>query len=289
MAMRWRCWRSSKSVTPTGGLSAGPPAAEKAVEAGSKSGEIVLARVLVNRQAGATDVAHAITLLQDAARDSESDAAVDAQMLLGLIYASGVHGPEDDVKASEYFKGSSSLSRTGYAEYWAGMMFQQGEKGFIEPNKQKALHWLNVSCPEGLIPAAKSLTGLVKDKSPALSRRRVLLGGFIKLAQHFAFIGQRFLRSNLCSHLAITSTASALPTTFSAVRAISRIRSTPAIKASPSSGIPTLPGGQQHHEGDARHAGDPFRGHHQGQHRVISCQIERSIPYSWAIKIAAML
>lgn len=123
--------------------------AEKAVEAGSKSGEIVLARVLVNRQAGATDVAHAITLLQDAARDSESDAAVDAQMLLGLIYASGVHGPEDDVKASEYFKGSSSLSRTGYAEYWAGMMFQQGEKGFIEPNKQKALHWLNVSCLEG--------------------------------------------------------------------------------------------------------------------------------------------
>ena len=29
------------------------------------------------------------------------------------------------------------------------MMFQQGEKGFIEPNKQKALHWLNVSCLEG--------------------------------------------------------------------------------------------------------------------------------------------
>ena len=123
--------------------------AEKAVKVGSKSGEIVLARVLVNRQAGPTDVAHAITLLQDAARDSESDAAVDAQMLLGLIYASGVHGPEDDVKASEYFKGSSALSRTGYAEYWAGMMFQQGEKGFIEPNKQKALHWLNVSCLEG--------------------------------------------------------------------------------------------------------------------------------------------
>lgn len=94
--------------------------AEKAVEAGSKSGEIVLARVLVNRQAGATDVAHAITLLQDAARDSESDAAVDAQMLLGLIYASGVHGPEDDVKASEYFKGSSSLSRTGYANTGPG-------------------------------------------------------------------------------------------------------------------------------------------------------------------------
>ena len=57
--------------------------AEKAVEAGSKSGEIVLARVLVNRQAGATDVAHAITLLQDAARDSESDAAVDARCCWG--------------------------------------------------------------------------------------------------------------------------------------------------------------------------------------------------------------
>lgn len=150
MAMRWRCWRSSKSVTPQqADYPQARQLAEKAVEAGSKSGEIVLARVLVNRQAGATDVAHAITLLQDAARDSESDAAVDAQMLLGLIYASGVHGPEDDVKASEYFKGSSSLSRTGYAEYWAGMMFQQGEKGFIEPNKQKALHWLNVSCLEG--------------------------------------------------------------------------------------------------------------------------------------------
>ncbi len=148
--MRWRCWRSSKSVTPNRRTIRRPASwRKKAVEAGSKSGEIVLARVLVNRQAGATDVAHAITLLQDAARDSESDAAVDAQMLLGLIYASGVHGPEDDVKASEYFKGSSSLSRTGYAEYWAGMMFQQGEKGFIEPNKQKALHWLNVSCLEG--------------------------------------------------------------------------------------------------------------------------------------------
>ncbi len=149
--MRWRCWRSSKSVTPNRRTIRRPASwRKKAVEAGSKSGEIVLARVLVNRQAGATDVAHAITLLQDAARDSESDAAVDAQMLLGLIYASGVHGPEDDVKASEYFKGSSSLSRTGYAEYWAGMMFQQGEKGFIEPNKQKALHWLNVSCTGGV-------------------------------------------------------------------------------------------------------------------------------------------
>jgi hypothetical protein len=42
-----------------------------------------------------------------------------------------------------------SLSRTGYAEYWAGMLFRQGEKGFITPNKQKALYWLNLSCTEG--------------------------------------------------------------------------------------------------------------------------------------------
>lgn len=147
--MRWRCWRSSKSVTPNRRTIRRPASWRKKPSRPAVNPEIVLARVLVNRQAGATDVAHAITLLQDAARDSESDAAVDAQMLLGLIYASGVHGPEDDVKASEYFKGSSSLSRTGYAEYWAGMMFQQGEKGFIEPNKQKALHWLNVSCLEG--------------------------------------------------------------------------------------------------------------------------------------------
>lgn len=119
------------------------------MQTGSRAGEIVLARVLVNQQAGTPNYPHAISLLQHAAQDPESDSAVDAQMLLGLIYASGVHSPEDDVKATQYFKESSALSRTGYAEYWAGMLFQQGEKGFIEPNKQKALHWLNVSCQEG--------------------------------------------------------------------------------------------------------------------------------------------
>ena len=123
--------------------------AEKAVQVGSKAGEIILARVLVNQQAGQTDYSHAIILLQDAAQDPESDSAVDAQMLLGLIYASGVQITEDDARATDYFKRSSSLSRTGYAEYWAGMMFLQGEQGFIEPNQQKALHWLNVSCQEG--------------------------------------------------------------------------------------------------------------------------------------------
>ena len=54
---------------------------------------------------------------------------------------------------------SSRCPKTAGAEYWAGMMFLQGEQGFIEPNQQKALHWLNVSCQEGLIPAAKSSTG----------------------------------------------------------------------------------------------------------------------------------
>ncbi|TCW12404.1 hypothetical protein EDF73_107207 [Raoultella sp. BIGb0138] len=123
--------------------------AEKSVQAGSKAGEIILARVLVNHQAGETNYTHAIALLQDAAQDPENDSAVDAQMLLGLIYASGVQIAEDDALATHYFKRSSSLSRTGYAEYWAGMMFLLGEKGFIEPNQQKALHWLNVSCQEG--------------------------------------------------------------------------------------------------------------------------------------------
>lgn len=88
-------------------------------------------------------------LLQDVVWDSESDVVVDVQMLLGLIYVSGVYGLEDDVKVSEYFKGSLLFFCIGYVEYWVGMMFQQGEKGFIELNKQKVLYWFNVSCLEG--------------------------------------------------------------------------------------------------------------------------------------------
>ncbi|EGT0668761.1 MULTISPECIES: Sel1 family TPR-like repeat protein YjcO [Citrobacter] len=123
--------------------------AEKATQAGSKAGEITLARILVNTQAGRTDYPKAITLLQNASEDLENDSAVDAQMLLGLIYANGVGIPADDEKATWYFKRSSAISRTGYSEYWAGMMFLNGEQGFIEKNKQKALHWLNLSCMEG--------------------------------------------------------------------------------------------------------------------------------------------
>ncbi|ENF7817219.1 sel1 repeat family protein [Enterobacter soli] len=123
--------------------------AQQATIAGSKRGAIMLARVLVNTQAGKTDYPQAIKLLQTATEDIDSDSAVDAQLLLGLIYANGVEVAQDDAKAASWFKRSSSLSRTGYAEYWAGMLFQQGEKGFITPNKQKALYWLNLSCTEG--------------------------------------------------------------------------------------------------------------------------------------------
>lgn len=64
--------------------------AEKAANAGSKAGEITLARILVNTQAGRPDYPKAISLLQKASEDLDNDSAVDAQMLLGLIYANGV-------------------------------------------------------------------------------------------------------------------------------------------------------------------------------------------------------
>lgn len=123
--------------------------AQQATIAGSKRGAIMLARLLVNTQAGKTDYPRAIELLQNATGDSDTDSAVDAQMLLGLIYANGVEVVQDDAKAESWLKRSSDISRTGYAEYWAGMVFLQGEKGFITPNKQKALYWLNLSCTEG--------------------------------------------------------------------------------------------------------------------------------------------
>ena len=123
--------------------------AQQATIAGSKRGAIMLARILVNTQAGKTDYPQAIELLKSATDDIDNDSAVDAQMLLGLIYANGVEMAQDDAQAQSWLKRSSALSRTGYAEYWAGMVFQQGEKGFITPNKQKALYWFNLSCSEG--------------------------------------------------------------------------------------------------------------------------------------------
>ncbi|AYN29956.1 MULTISPECIES: tetratricopeptide repeat protein [Buttiauxella] len=123
--------------------------AEQAVAHGSKPGSVVLARILVNTQAGKPDYSKAMQLLESASQDIESDSAVDAQMFYGMLYANGVGVVQDDDKAAFWFKRSSALSRTGYAEYWAGMLFLNGEKGFIATNKQKALHWLNVSCTEG--------------------------------------------------------------------------------------------------------------------------------------------
>ncbi|HHQ9023420.1 TPA: tetratricopeptide repeat protein [Escherichia coli] len=133
----------------SGDLSKAEYWAQKAAQAGSKEGEVTLAHILVNTQAGKPDYPKAISLLENASEDLENDSAVDAQMLLGLIYANGVGIKADDDKATWYFKRSSAISRTGYSEYWAGMMFLNGEEGFIEKNKQKALHWLNLSCMEG--------------------------------------------------------------------------------------------------------------------------------------------
>ncbi|HFZ8994569.1 TPA: Sel1 family TPR-like repeat protein YjcO [Citrobacter freundii] len=137
--------------------------AEKAAKAGSKAGEITLARILVNTQAGKPDYSQAITLLQNASENLDSDVAADAQMLLGLIYANGVGVAADDNKAAWYFKRSSIISRTGYSEYWAGMMFLNGEPGFIEKNKQKALHWLNLSCTEGFDTGCEEFEKLTNE------------------------------------------------------------------------------------------------------------------------------
>ena len=68
--------------------------AEKAAQAGSKEGEVTLAHILVNTQAGKPDYPKAISLLENASEDLENDSAVDAQMLLGLIYANGVGSEE---------------------------------------------------------------------------------------------------------------------------------------------------------------------------------------------------
>jgi TPR repeat protein len=109
--------------------------AQQATIAGSKRGAIMLARLLVNTQAGKTDYPQAIKLLQTATDDIDNDSAVDAQMLLGLIYANGVSMAQDDAQAQMWFKRSSALSRTGYAEYWAGMVFPAGRKRVYCPEQ----------------------------------------------------------------------------------------------------------------------------------------------------------
>ncbi|MNP63732.1 hypothetical protein D3C76_1591660 [compost metagenome] len=90
--------------------------------------------------------------------------------------------------------------------------------------------------------------------------------------------------------MAITSTASAFPTTFSAVRAMSRIRSTPAINARPSSGIPTLPSVASSTTKETPGTpAIPFDVTISVSTSTISCHRDRSIPYNWAMKIAAIL
>lgn len=107
--------------------------AQQATIAGSKRGAIMLARVLVNTQGGKTDYPQAIKLLQTATEDIDNDSAVDAQMLLGLIYANGVEVAQDDALAASWFKRSSSLSRTGYAEYWQGCCSSRARKALSRP------------------------------------------------------------------------------------------------------------------------------------------------------------
>ena len=70
-------------------------------------------------------------------------------MLLGLIYANGV-----GIKATMTRQPGISNAALQFPEpvipsTGRGMMFLNGEEGFIEKNKQKALHWLNLSCMEG--------------------------------------------------------------------------------------------------------------------------------------------
>lgn len=95
--------------------------AEKAAQAGSKEGEVTLAHILVNTQAGKPDYPKAISLLENASEDLENDSAVDAQAAW-LIYANGV-GLKADVTSNWYFKRSSAISRTGYCRVLGGKMF----------------------------------------------------------------------------------------------------------------------------------------------------------------------
>ena len=85
----------------------------------------------------------------NAASKMNTSGKFDSSNYKGSVGLNGVGIKADDDKATWYFKRSSAISRTGYSEYWAGMMFLNGEEGFIEKNKQKALHWLNLSCMEG--------------------------------------------------------------------------------------------------------------------------------------------
>ena len=110
-----------------GGLRAGQALAQQANIAGSKRGAIMLARVLVNTQACQTDYPQAIKLLQTATEDIDNDSAVDAQLLLGLIYANGVEVAQDDVRAASWFKRSSTVAN-GLCGVLGGNAVQTGRE-----------------------------------------------------------------------------------------------------------------------------------------------------------------
>ena len=96
--------------------------AEKEAQAGSKEGEVTLAHILVNTQAGKPDYPKAISLLENASEDLENDSAVDAQMLLGLIYANGVGIKADDDKATRVFQTQLATSEPVIPSTGCGMM-----------------------------------------------------------------------------------------------------------------------------------------------------------------------
>ncbi|WP_318364662.1 tetratricopeptide repeat protein [Enterobacter sp.] len=123
--------------------------AEKAALAGSDAGKVILARILLHRPAEQKACARALSLLEQAAGNMHDDAAVDAQMWLGLLYAGGICVKEDHATAAYWLKRSSALSRTGYAEYWTGMLFAQGESGIVKKDPARASYWFASSCREG--------------------------------------------------------------------------------------------------------------------------------------------
>ncbi|MCY1180143.1 hypothetical protein D9M73_205720 [compost metagenome] len=78
--------------------------------------------------------------------------------------------------------------------------------------------------------------------------------------------------------------------TFNAVRAMSITRSTPAMKARPSSGMPTLPSVASNTTNDTPGTpAIPLEVTIRVSTSINCWPIDRSIPYNWAMKMAAML
>jgi TPR repeat protein len=90
-------------------------------------------------------------------------------MLLALVLISGpglaeafgidyeVRAKAGDSAAQYYLRRASALARTGYAEYWAGIHFLNGIKGFMVPDKTRAIGSLKESCAQGFDSACDEL------------------------------------------------------------------------------------------------------------------------------------